>query len=337
MSDARSLSRALRGQMTALVTSYEPGGAVDVAGVRAHVRFQLERGVRVLAGAGTIGDSPYLSPGERSTVVRAVAEETGDDGVTVAGIPSDRPEEAVEATAAMARAGAKAVLVMVPALLRLTEAEQWAFWEWFDRRTALPFVVYSTPHASSGPLSEELAERLTSLRHVVAIKDAFPDVPRLRRLVSAAGDLPVVAAAEKVLPEAVDAGVAGFMTASSCFAPELMWHLWLACREGRSDVRVAAFARVTAFRSLFQTEMDAGFPAFMPATRAACEARGLPVGPARFPLGDVSPQMRVLIDERVAAMTRPPFAALPPAITPAVVRSQERWASGEHGDGGGSS
>lgn len=307
-------SRTLTGQMTALITPYTTSGAVDLPGFRDHVRFQLERGVRVLAAAGTIGDSPFLTMDERLGLVRALAEELPPDGVAVAGIPSDRPQDAVDAAVAAHEAGAHAVLVMLPPLLKLTPDEQWGFWQWLDDRTALPFIVYSTPNAASGPVGPDLAERLGALRHVLAIKDAFPDVARLRQLVATAAGLPVIAASEKVLPDAIEAGVAGFMTASSCFAPELMWHLWLTAREGAADEENDAFARVVAFRSLFQAEMDRGFPSFMAATRAACEARGLPAGAPRFPLTAVGPDLHRAIAGRVRTMTETPFDTLPPEL-----------------------
>lgn len=314
MTEHPDLSRRVSGQMTALITPYTASGAVDLPGFRRHVRFQLERRVEVLAAAGTIGDSPFLAMDERLGLVRALAEEMPLDGVVIAGIPSDRPQEAVEAATAARDSGAHAVLVMLPPLLKLTPDEQWNFWRWFDDHTALPYIVYSTPHASSGPLGLELAGRLSRLRHVLAIKDAFPDLDRLRRLVVTAAGLPVVAASEKLLPGAIEAGVAGFMTASSCFAPELMWHLWLAARDGDEVRRDQAFARVVAFRSLFQEEMDRGFPSFMPATRAACEARGLPAGEPRFPLADGGPDLNRAIAERVREMISAPFDTMPTSL-----------------------
>lgn len=319
MTEHVELAQRLTGQMTALITPYTHSGDVDLAGFGQHVRFQLAREVGVLAAAGTIGDSPFLTMEERLGLVRTLAQEMGPDGVSVAGIPSDRPQEALDATAAVRAAGAQAVLVMVPPLLRLTPDEQWGFWRWFDEHTALPFIVYSTPHASSGPVGLNLAGRLASLRHVIAIKDAFADIDRLTRLVPAAGGLPVIGASEKVLPDAIAAGIAGFMTASSCFAPELMWHLWCAGVEGDAERRDEAFLRVVAFRSLFQTEMDQGFPSFMPATRAACEARGLPAGAPRFPLTGVVAERSRAIAERVQEMAAAPFDTIPGQL-----RSQDR-------------
>lgn len=314
MTEHPDLSQRLTGQMTALITPYTASGTVDVPGFHRHVQFQIERRVEVLAAAGTIGDSPFLTMDERLTLVRALADGVGRQGVAIAGVPSDRPQEAVEATAAAGDAGADAVLVMAPPLLKLTPEEQWGFWRWFDEHTNLPFIVYSTPHAASGRVTRELAERLGGLRHIVAIKDAFPDVDGLRQLAATAAGLPVIAAAEKILPGAIEAGVAGFMTASSCFAPELMWHLWLAVREGDQATQDDAFGCVLSYRSIFQDSMDCGFPSFMPTTRAACAARNLPTGASRFPLTDVGPDVRVAIAERVDAMTAAPFDSLPPAF-----------------------
>jgi 4-hydroxy-tetrahydrodipicolinate synthase len=60
---------------TALVTPFQPGGALDEKTLRALVRRQIDAGINFLAPCGTTGESPTLTRAEHLRVVEITVEE----------------------------------------------------------------------------------------------------------------------------------------------------------------------------------------------------------------------------------------------------------------------
>jgi len=134
-----------------------------------------------------------------------------------------------------------------------------------------------------------------------AYKEPRPDLARTHQLVGDFGpDLPLIAASEIALPQMLLAGAVGAMTASSCFAPELLTRVMNGIGDRNLDFAWAAFEPILQFRALFQEKIAHGFPAYVPYTKAACEAVGLPTGAPRPPLRRLDPTER----QRVAICVR---------------------------------
>jgi len=102
-----------RGVGVALVTLFEPDGAVDLAATAAHAGRLVELGVRGLLVAGSTGEADALTDDERAELVAAVR--AACPGVPVlAGASGAWAGPAVARVAAAVKAGADAVLVAPP-------------------------------------------------------------------------------------------------------------------------------------------------------------------------------------------------------------------------------
>src|SRR3954464_7021470 len=104
----------LRGSLTALVTPFNPGGAVDEEAFRGHVNWKIEKGTRGLVPVGTTGESPTLSHDEHKKVVEWCVEEARGRVPVVAGAGSNNTAEAIELAKHAEEAGADALLVVTP-------------------------------------------------------------------------------------------------------------------------------------------------------------------------------------------------------------------------------
>lgn len=226
-------------------------------------------------------------------MIERTVRAAGGRAAVLAGVSDVRPEVVCALAGHAREVGADGLLVMAPPFFKLTEEEQFAFWSWLDEHLELPFVLYSTTATASGLPGFALLERLGRLRHFAGIKEASPDLPRFHELVRRFGHrFPIIAAAESALPYTLLAGASGLMTASTCFAPALMWQLFEATRAGDVVRLLARFEPVARFRNLFQARMDAGYPAYLPFTKAACELVGLRSGDPRPPLAPITGEER---------------------------------------------
>src|SRR5262245_65867810 len=87
---------------TALVTPFTKSGEVDEKAIRRLGRRQIDAGIHFLVPCGTTGESPTLTPAERTRIVEILADEArgkvpvlaGAGGYnTRAGIPAAREME----------------------------------------------------------------------------------------------------------------------------------------------------------------------------------------------------------------------------------------------------
>lgn len=283
----------LLGVMTALVTPFRRDGTVDLDALDDHVRYQIEHRVRVLVVCGTIGESPSLSVEEREQILQRVVSTAGDRALVLAGISDGRLGTIADLARHARQVGAHGFLVMTPPTFKLTDGEQLDFWTWLDEHMDLPFVVYSTPATPSGLPSVALLERVARLHHFAGIKEASPSVARVHQLMRTfGGTVRIIAAVEAPLPYMLLAGAAGLMTASACFAPDVLWRVFDAASAGDVPRLLDAFAPIPRIRDLFQPRMDAGYPSYIPFTKAACDLIGLRSGDPRPPLAPITPDER---------------------------------------------
>ena len=103
----------IEGLLTAMVTPFAEDGSVDEAAARPLARRLLENGSHGLVVAGTTGEGPTLSDEEQISLLRAIVDEVGGDGLIVCGTGTNDTRHSQRALGA-AEAGADAVLVVTP-------------------------------------------------------------------------------------------------------------------------------------------------------------------------------------------------------------------------------
>ena len=110
------------GCYTALITPFKKG-RVDYEGIDRLTAFQIENGISGILAVGTTGESPTLSWDEHNDVIAAVAENSTDDCICIAGTGSNNTRETLAGTRHAQEVGARAVL-----LVRQNRAWTVCFW-----------------------------------------------------------------------------------------------------------------------------------------------------------------------------------------------------------------
>ena len=101
------------GCYTALITPFKKG-RVDYEGIDRLTAFQIENGISGILAVGTTGESPTLSWDEHNDVIAAVAENSTDDCICIAGTGSNNTRETLAGTRHAQEVGARAVLLVDP-------------------------------------------------------------------------------------------------------------------------------------------------------------------------------------------------------------------------------
>ena len=178
MTDIETRRARLRGCYVTIPTMFRDEDLeVDFAGMRRHVRFLLDGGLRtgnavVLAG-GAAGDFSTMTFDERVAVAEAVVEEADGRIPVVFGAQTTSTRELVALAKAAERVGAEYIQVSPPYYFAPTEGDFYEYLVAAAEAADVGIIVYNTFWTSSN-VSLEIVERMTELENVVGLKWSTP-------------------------------------------------------------------------------------------------------------------------------------------------------------------
>src|SRR5210317_1655077 len=178
------------GCYTAITTPYKDG-AVDYEGLEKLVAFQIQNGITGILAVGTTGESPVLNWDEHNKVIEAVAHNTQDHCICIAGTGSNNTAESLAGTEHAAKVGADAVLLVDPyyngpSSLEIRREYVAPIAAAFPNLKIIPYIIPGRTGAQMLP--EDLAILYNSYPNVSSVKEATTDVNNMRRTRKCCGD-----------------------------------------------------------------------------------------------------------------------------------------------------
>jgi 4-hydroxy-tetrahydrodipicolinate synthase len=175
--------------LTAVVTPFDASGAVDYERFRALAEHLVDNGSDGLVVAGTTGESPTLSDGERIELVAAAVDTIGDRATVVAGTGTYSTAHSVHLTERAHEAGAHGFLVVTPYYNKPPPRGIVAHFKAVAAASDRPIVVYNIPGRVVINIEPETIAELAEIPTVSAVKQANPDLDQARRIVELGLDL----------------------------------------------------------------------------------------------------------------------------------------------------
>jgi 4-hydroxy-tetrahydrodipicolinate synthase len=228
------------GTYTALVTPFHDDAtqSIDWDAFDALVEAQVEGGAN-LVPCGTTGESPTLSHEEQAAVVlRAVKQAKGRVQV-VAGTGSNSTRGAIELARAAERAGADAVMAVVPYYNKPTQEGIYRHYLAIAESVRCPVMIYNVPGRTSIDLQADTVARICAAApNVRAIKEATGNVLRAQELGRLLGDrLSVLSGDDALTVPMMAVGARGVVSVTSNLLPREVARVTTAMLEG--DVKKA--------------------------------------------------------------------------------------------------
>ena len=247
------MSLRIEGTYTALVTPFrdEPGQPIDWSALDALIDAQVAGGVAGVVPCGTTGESPTLSHEEHAQVVERTVKRAAKRVQVIAGAGSNSTREAVDLAVHAERAGADAVMVVVPYYNKPTQEGLYRHFVEVASRVRLPVVVYNVPGRTVVDLAPETLARICeTAANVVAVKEATGNVVRAQRLAAMLGDRLVVLCGDDVLTlPMIACGARGVISVTSNVLPAEVSRATRLALDGRmEEARRAHLALVPAAR-----------------------------------------------------------------------------------------
>jgi 4-hydroxy-tetrahydrodipicolinate synthase len=269
----------------AMVTPFDPAGAIDIDGAVSLARWLTQHGNDFLVLAGTTGESPVLSDDEKVELWRAVAAAVPVP--IVAGTSTYDTAHSVHLTRAAAQSGVAGILAVTPYYSRPSQAGIAAHMRAVaDAAGNLPILLYDIPVRTGRKVAPEVLLRLAREGVIAGIKDATGNPAGTAALLAdAPASFEVYSGNDADTLPLLAVGAVGTVSVESHWAGEEVAEMITAFGKGDVDQARQLNARLMPSHR-FQSSDEAPNP--VPA-KAMLRTLGLPAGQCRLPLG-VAPE-----------------------------------------------
>ena len=290
------------GTYTVLATPFrgESGETIDWNAFDALVDWQLSTKVAGLVPCGTTGESPTLSHEEHARVIERTVGRVKGRAPVVAGTGSNSTLEAVEMSQQAERAGADAIMLVVPYYNKPSQAGLQRHFVHVAKSVRLPVVIYNIPGRSGVDLAPETLARIAEAApNVVATKEATGNVLRAQKIVQTMGDRMTVLCGDDALTLAMIAvGARGVISVTANVVPTEIARATQLALEGRmQDALHAHHALLPLHEAMFLEPSPAP-------VKAALAMRGIGSDVVRLPLAPCGEATRQAIATALAVLPR---------------------------------
>lgn len=212
----------LRGSITALITPMLNGN-IDEKAFASFVDWQIAEGTHGLVPVGTTGESPTVSHEEHRRVVEIAIEVANKRVPVIAGAGSNSTAEAVELARFAEKAGADAVLSIVPYYNKPNQEGMFQHFSAVAKAVGIPVILYSVPGRTVVDLTVDTIARLHEAHaNIVGVKDATADLGRASLQRDKLGKDFILLSGEDITALAFNAhGGHGCISVTSNIAPRL--------------------------------------------------------------------------------------------------------------------
>jgi 4-hydroxy-tetrahydrodipicolinate synthase len=229
---------SIRGSIAPVVTPFTAEGRLDLDGLRALIRWQLDSGSHGISLGGSTGEPSAQTVQERIAAMDAAAGQIADRVPFLPGTGSARLDETLELTAHARAIGADAVLVITPYYARPTQQGLFAWYDTVAREHPdLPVFIYNVPSRTAVDIAPETVARLRRTHaNIAGIKETTRDFEHFSRVLHLCGrDTVVLSGIELLCLPLLALGGAGFVSAVTNIAPRAVATMYERWQEGDQE------------------------------------------------------------------------------------------------------
>jgi 4-hydroxy-tetrahydrodipicolinate synthase len=166
--------------LTAMVTPFNADGSVNVDKFRELAAYLVRHGSDGVVVAGTTGESPTLTDGEKLELFAAAVDAVGDRATVIAGTGTYDTRHSAHLTERAHELGVDAFLIVTPYYSKPPQRAIVRHFQEIADRTDKPIVVYNIPSRVVINIEPETIAELAEIENVRAVKQAHDDLDEAR-------------------------------------------------------------------------------------------------------------------------------------------------------------
>ncbi len=240
------------GSLVAIVTPFKKG-KLDEKALGDLIDWQIAQGTHGIVPCGTTGESATLTHEEHERVVAFTVEAAKKRVPVIAGSGSNSTEEAIALTRHAKKAGADGALLITPYYNKPTQEGLYRHYKAVAEAVDLPIVLYNIPGRTSVNMLPATVARLSSIKHIVAIKEGSGSLQQVSDIVQACGERLTVLSGDDALTLPMMAlGAKGVITVTANIVPKDMAKMVEAFTAGKlAEARKLHYKMSPLFTALF--------------------------------------------------------------------------------------
>lgn len=224
------------GSIVAMITPFDTAGEVDTAAFDRLIEWHIEQGTHGIVPCGTTGETPVLSDEEHMALITRCVKTAAGRIPVIAGTGSNRTVTAVRFAQHAQKAGADAILTVVPYYNKPPQEGIYQHFKAVHDATDIPMIIYNVPGRTVANIEVDTLCRLAELPRIVGIKDASPDLCRpLEMRLRLGADFCLLSGEDGTIAAYLAQGGQGCISVTANVAPKLCAELHEAWRDRDFD------------------------------------------------------------------------------------------------------
>ncbi len=290
-------SKDLIGVIPAIDTPFDANGELDKDGIGRLTRFLLDRGVHGIMTTGGNGEFAHLLREEKRIVIETVVKAVKGRIPVIAGTAACSTKEALLLSNDAKEVGADAVILTPPYYFRLPDESIYEHYKILSEKLDIPIVVYNNPLYTGHDLNPRLIDRMADLKGVIGLKQSNSDLGQLVEVIRMSGEkISVATGIDTQFYPALATGATGIFSTAACVISKQMVQIFDYAQSGQHKKAFDLHMKIQKINCLLEYD-----PGYVSPCKEALNMLGLPGGPVRKPLPDLSQEERdtlkgVLID-----------------------------------------
>lgn len=275
------------GIIPAMVTPLTADDRVNERALRRLTDHLIEGGSHAVFATGSQGEFWAFSADEKRRIWEVVVEAARGRVPVYAGTAAVTTREAIELTRAAEACKVDMVSVLTPYFISPGENELYDHYRAVAESTALPVLLYTNPARTGVRIAPALAARLAAVPNIVGIKDSSGDLELTAEYIRAAPpDFAVLMGRDTLIYAGLLYGTKGAIAATANVKPALVAQIYDRFVAGDLEGALAAQQALAPLRLAFS------WGTFPVVIKEALDLMGLEGGPARAPVGPLTPEQR---------------------------------------------
>jgi 4-hydroxy-tetrahydrodipicolinate synthase len=279
----------VEGIIPALITPMNEDETVSGEALYAVIDHVISGGVHGIFVLGSQGESFALTLEEKKLVIATAIEASARRVPIYVGTGMITTAQAIQVTKLARELGADAVSVITPYFIKPSQKELADHYKAIaEAADGMPMLLYNNPMRTGVSIDVQTVVTLAEIDNVVGMKDSSADLIQTMKYIDATRDMnfSVLVGNDASIFAALVSGGKGAVAATANVAPALIVGIYDAVRSGDIDK-----ARELQYK-LFPIRMAFGLGTFPLVAKEAMNMMGLPAGPARRPIQQLSLEKR---------------------------------------------
>ncbi|MCX7735917.1 MAG: 4-hydroxy-tetrahydrodipicolinate synthase [Candidatus Kapabacteria bacterium] len=173
-----------QGTITALVTPFQKGGAVDFEALKDLIEFQIQGGVDAIVVCGSTGESATLTINDKIAIFKKSIEYAGGKIPIIAGTGSNETEGTLNLSTIAFNLGVTGLLLVAPYYNKPTQDGLYEHFKLVADNVDIPVIIYNVPGRTGVNISAETQLKLAkTCKNIVATKEASGNFEQMMKII----------------------------------------------------------------------------------------------------------------------------------------------------------